>query len=345
VPAAAQDRSRSAAARLDHVVAALVRYETTDSHSLKLMNEPPPTAQRPQPTARPTKVAHIAVGVSAYPEGHDAAALGAALARATGADLMLVGVLSDPLVMPPAMSWRSLRRQAEAGLAELRDEVMPDARVVVRTDVSVARALRSVVARQHRDLLVVGSSHKAAEGSVRIGKRARQLIGYAGCALAIAPRGMHNKTDIPLNRIGVGYEGGPESGAALSLAASIAGAAGAQLHVVGVVDDRAKAARWSPSGAQALAPELDARVRAELELLRDRAVTEAHSLDPTARVEVRRGRPADALLDLCADVDLLVIGSRRWGAVARLLLGSTGESLAYHATCPILIVPRAQGGS
>ena len=308
------------------------------------MNDQLAAADRAQPIARPiarpAKIAHIAVGVSAFAEGQDAAALGAALARATGADLMLIAVLSNPLILPPTgISWKSLRQQAESALAQIRDHVMPDARVTVRTDISVARALRSVVARQHRDLLVVGSSHKAPEGSVRIGKRARQLIGYAGCALAIAPRGMHNKTDIPLRRIGVGYDGGPESEAALSLAASIALTARARLHICAVVDDRAKSARWSP--APALHHEPDDRVRAELELLRERALTAAHPLDPSAQVDVRRGRPADALLDLCADVDLLVVGSRRWGTVARVLLGSTGESLAYHATCPILIVPRA----
>jgi nucleotide-binding universal stress UspA family protein len=307
------------------------------------MNDQLAAADRAQPIARPAKIAHIAVGVSAFAEGQDAAALGAALAHATGADLMLIAVLSNPLILPPiGISWKSLRQQAESALAQIRDHVMPDARVTVRTDISVARALRSVVARQHRDLLVVGSSHKAPEGSVRIGKRARQLIGYAGCALAIAPRGMHNRTDIPLRRIGVGYDGGPESEAALSLAASIALTARARLHICAVVDDRARSARWSPGGAAALRPEPDDRVRAELELLRERALTAAHSLDPGAQVDVGRGRPADALLDLCADVDLLVIGSRRWGAVARVLLGSTGESLVYHATRPILIVPRAQ---
>jgi nucleotide-binding universal stress UspA family protein len=310
-----------------------------------MMSDPPATARRGQPTAARAKIAHIAVGVSAYPEGHDAAALGAALARATGADLMLIAVLSDPLVIPSAgMTWKSLRKDAQATLAQISDQVMPDARVVVRTDVSVARGLRRVVAREHRDLLVVGSSHKATEGSVRIGKRVRQLIGYAGCGLAIAPRGIHNRANIPFRRIGVGYEGRPESEAALSLAASIALAAKAQLHVCGVVDDRSKSARWSKGAAAALQPELDDRAHAELELLRERALTAAHSRDPSARVDVRRGRPADVLLDLCADVDLLVIGSRHWGAVARLLLGSTGESLAYHATCPILIVPRSQDG-
>jgi len=287
------------------------------------------------------RIAHIAVGVSARPEGRDAAVLGAALARATGADLMLITVIADPIVLPPiGVSWKWLRKEAQTGLAKIRDSVTPGARVVVRTDLSVGRALRRVIAREHRDLLVVGSSGKAPEGSVRIGKRVRQLIGYADFPLAIAPRGIQNKPTISLKLIGVGYDGGPESLSALSVAAAISVAAKAELRICGVVDDRAKSALWSSGDAPVVA-DLDDLVRRERDLLHDQAVDATSSLVPGARVDVRRGRPADVLLDLCADVDLLVIGSRRWGAVARLLLGSTGESLAFHATCPILIVPRA----
>jgi nucleotide-binding universal stress UspA family protein len=304
----------------------------------------------PAPTERDgthgaARIAHIAAGVSARPEGRDAAVLGAALARATGADLMLIAVIADPIVLPPiGISWKQLRKEAQTGLADIRDSVMPGARVAVRTDLSVARALRRVVAREHRDLLVVGSSGKAPEGSVRIGKRVRQLIGYANFPLAIAPRGIQNKTTVPLRRIGVGYDGGAESVSALAVAASISVAAGAELHICGVVDDRAKSALWSSREAPVVA-DLDDLVRRERDLLHERAEAAASSLDPGARVDIRRGRPADVLLDLCADVDLLVIGSRRWGAVARLLFGSTGESLAFHATCPILIVPRADDRS
>ena len=287
------------------------------------------------------RLARIAVGVNERPEGRDAAVLGAALARPTGAEVMLVAVIADPLVVPPVgVGWKDVRKQAHAALADLRDAVMPEARIAVRTDVSVPRALRRVVAREHRDLLVVGSSPKAPEGSVRIGKRVRQLLGYAGCALAIAPRGLQHKTDFALKRIGVGFDGGPESEAALLTAASISVAAGAELHVWGVVDDRAKSALWSRSHAAPEPNHLDDLARGELDVLYDRATASARALDPDAEVEIQRGRPADALLDLCADVDLMVIGSRRWGAIARLLLGSTGESLAYHATCPIVIVPR-----
>jgi hypothetical protein len=41
---------------------------------------------------------------------------------------------------------------------------------------------------------------------------------------------------------------------------------------------------------------------------------------------------ADSLRELSGDVDLLVIGSRRWGPMARLLLGGTGEALVHGAT-------------
>ena len=125
------------------------------------------------------------------------------------------------------MNWTSLEKQVASMLAEVRDSLAPDARMVVETDLSVPRALERVVRREHRDLLVVGSSRHGPDGRVRIGKRSRQLLCHFKCALAIAPRGMHSRPLQELRRIGVGYDGGPESEAALSLAGSIAGAAGA----------------------------------------------------------------------------------------------------------------------
>jgi nucleotide-binding universal stress UspA family protein len=53
-----------------------------------------------------------------------------------------------------------------------------------------------------------------------------------------------------------------------------------------------------------------------------------------------RSRPSSALLELSAHVDLIVIGSRRRGPVARLVLGSTGEAVVHDARCPILVAPR-----
>jgi nucleotide-binding universal stress UspA family protein len=291
---------------------------------------------------RPTTVSRIAVGVDGYPEGKDAVVLAAAIARVTQAELMLVAVHPDPLVvLPEELNWKSLEKQAATMLAEVRDSLAPDARTVVETDLSVPRALERVVRREHRDLLVVGSSRHGPEGRVRIGKRTRQLLCHFKCALAIAPRGVHDRPVQELRRIGVGYDGGPESEAALALAGSIALAAGAELRLCGVVDDRLPPIGWSAlATGGAAVPRWEEAVLAQIGSLRELAFSAAEVTGANAHAEVLRGRPADALLKLSAEMDLLVIGSRRWGPVARLLLGSTGEALAHDAGCPLLVAPR-----
>jgi nucleotide-binding universal stress UspA family protein len=39
-------------------------------------------------------------------------------------------------------------------------------------------------------------------------------------------------------------------------------------------------------------------------------------------------------------VDLLVVGSRNYGPVRRLVLGSTSDYLERHARCSLLVLPR-----
>lgn len=285
-------------------------------------------------------ISRIAVGIDGFPEGEDAAALGAAVARMTGADVMLVAVHSAPLFLAPGWDWRSLSQEAERTLSDVRRAFAPGARTLAETDLSIPRALQRVVRREHRDLLVLGSSRQAPVGRVRIGKRTRQLLCHFECPLAIAPRGMHSEPDIRLKRIGVGYDGGPESEAALALAGSMA-CAGAELHVRGVVDDRVPVLLRSALGGFVAVEWSDVIAEEEQRLL-DQALAAAETTGATVKVEVLRGRPADALLALSSEVDLLVIGSRRWGPTARVLLGSTGEALLQDAACPVMAVPRPQ---
>jgi nucleotide-binding universal stress UspA family protein len=40
-------------------------------------------------------------------------------------------------------------------------------------------------------------------------------------------------------------------------------------------------------------------------------------------------------------VDLLVCGSRSWGPIRRVVLGSTSDWLIPHVSCPVLVVPRS----
>ena len=77
-----------------------------------------------------------------------------------------------------------------------------------------------------------------------------------------------------------------------------------------------------------------------VDTLRAKVAGAARGTAETVRTDVQLGRPADALLDLSEDVDLLLIGSRRWGPFSRVILGTTGEALLHDASCPVLVSPR-----
>jgi nucleotide-binding universal stress UspA family protein len=229
-------------------------------------------------------------------------------------------------------------------LSKVRAAHAPEARTVIETDISIPRALQRVVRRERRDLLVIGSSRHGPDGRVRIGKRTRQLLCRFECPLAVAPRGLHEDPQLRLRRIGVGCDGGAESQAALKLAASIAIAAGAKLTVQTVLDIRMPPTWWSGlAKAGVEMAEWEEAISAEVDRRAVEARAAVEATGARARTDIKRGRPADALLALSERVDLLVIGSRRWGPLARLLLGSTGEALLHDAASSVLVVPRPPG--
>jgi nucleotide-binding universal stress UspA family protein len=258
------------------------------------------------------------------PGGRDAVALGSVLARATGAQLMLIGAHVEPYLrfampMPEQAGWKALEKQARATLSQTRDSLAPAARTEVQSDVFEWRALDHVVRMTHADLLVVGSGHDAREAHVRLGRHAGELQDHLERPLAIAPRGMQDREEAPLERIGVGFDGQPESQAAVGLAGSIAVAAGAELVVRGVAPERKQAS------------------------LAEDALAAARASGARSEIDVTPGHATEALYQLCERVDLLVIGSSRSGSPGRILLGRTGHALLHDAPSPILLVPRPLG--
>ena len=200
---------------------------------------------------------------------------------------------------------------------------------------SPADALQALAESGEADLIVLGSTHHAHLGSVSPGSVAEHLLHGARCRLVIAPKG-YARADHSQDRLrvaAVGFDGMAESFAALDEAARLASKFGGSLRVIGVATPvpAMGAAAAAQAGGEA-GPDFQTQ-------LRD-AVAE---LPPELRALAvfERGDPAEKLLDAAEmGVDLLVLGSRGFGPVMRLLLGSVSARVIREAPCPVLVVPR-----
>jgi nucleotide-binding universal stress UspA family protein len=57
---------------------------------------------------------------------------------------------------------------------------------------------------------------------------------------------------------------------------------------------------------------------------------------------VASGGPREELVQFAKEVDLLIVGSRSYGPWGRLVHGSVSGYLLGHASCSLLVLPRAE---
>ena len=132
-----------------------------------------------------------------------------------------------------------------------------------------------------------------------------------------------------MREIGVGYDGSPESEHALRVARQLATELGTKLSAFEAAAFRA------PSLDAALLPLSDA-VDALVDQARNR-IASLGGVEPHAAY----GQPAEELAVYSASLDLLIVGSRGYGPLGRLIHGSTSQELARRARCPLLVLPRS----
>lgn len=285
----------------------------------------------------------ILIGFDGSSHGEDALAFGRVLAAAAGADAEAVVATAYKPVVPKDSSGTEsdyqarLRYEAEQELERakaLAPELPAEAFRAVRG--SAAKALHGLAEEIGADAIVVGTSHRGALGRVWAGSATEQILHGAPCSVAVAPVDYAQRPEEQrtLKRVGVAYDGSPESKVALHAAAGLASAAGASISPISVVDLR------TPT---TVAYGYEQYVQAVRDLvaveLREAGAEVAGSGD--VDLVEREGDPASELAKASADVDLLVAGSRGYGPLKRVLLGSVSSRLVREAQGPVLLLPRS----
>lgn len=274
----------------------------------------------------------ILVGYDGRPQSDDALALAKAFARTTESWLLLVWVEPvGPLDLPYEDLLGPIQDRAEDALREVARDLRDDGfEVGTRVGLlgSAAQGIHEFAETASAELVVVGSCHRGTIGRVLAGTVGTRLLHGSPCPVAIAPRGFADGRAPVIARIGVGYDGSEESQLALAWAERLARATTARLRLVVVSEDHS---------TDLVDIGREKRRRAERVL--------AEGLDRTAEVPaagvVKSGLAIEQLERESANVDLMVIGSRGYGPLRRVLLGSVSSHLVRHSKCPVVVTPRA----
>jgi nucleotide-binding universal stress UspA family protein len=279
----------------------------------------------------------LLVGVDGRDGGHDALELARVLASESTGRVVAVTVLhGGPWPMEYALLKDEDAREADPVFQKARSKV-GDYGMETRAfgGGPPASILTKLAEDEMFDAIVVGSPHRGAIGKVLIGSVARSLLNGAPCDVLVAPKGYADERHDALRTIAVAYDGTPEAKAALHRAEELARLSNATIRVMTVVSPPVVVA--VPGGAAgSYAPQgpLDP----------DKVINDAvNSIDTELGAEGQRldGSPAEEVAEACeTGVDLLVAGSRGYGPVTRVLLGSVSRKLINEAPCPVLVVPR-----
>jgi nucleotide-binding universal stress UspA family protein len=282
---------------------------------------------------------HVLIGVDGSEDSRTALRWGVGLADTLGSPVHVTrawqypsdAILSVGRLQLPTAEVATARIESE--LQALLDETL--AGRATEVDVEVARGPATGVllraAESEPVTVVVGSRGLGGFKGLLLGSVGRQLAEHAHCPVTIV-RVSEPLAPFRLRTVVAGHDGSPNAARAVEVAAELAVKAGAELVVASAAPPAA--------GERLRSGEPRTHLAARRDLVEDWcAPLRASGIE--YRTAVVEGDARSALLEIAADrhADLLVVGSRGRGPVAKLLLGSVASSLAQHGTLPVTIVP------
>lgn len=276
----------------------------------------------------------ILVGYDGSDGGRDALELTCVIAEATDAGILVVTVLPyGPLPIP----YKMLPEEEEQRAGPLFDEArerLGELEVETRAfgGGTPAGVINDLAEREEVTTIVVGSPHRGPVGRVVLGSVADALLHGAPCEVIAAPRGYADEQHGPFRTIAVAYDDTEEAKAALARAEELALSCRATIVIL-TVSAPPTVVPGATGYTPAVPPEAGAIVTRAVKGVDERLAATGRSL---------AGTPGAAIGEACEEfaADLLVAGSRGYGPLLRVLLGSVSTQLMHRAPCPVLVVPR-----
>ena len=138
-------------------------------------------------------------------------------------------------------------------------------------------------------------------------------------------------------KILLAFDGSPDGREALVQAESLASACGAAVHLLAIID---------PSESMLIVEAISfvpENQRFVIQAILDEGVKRLRRAGCTATSELKYGKPAERII-LSAreiDADLIVVGHRDQGTLARWLNGSVGETILHEPPCSLLVAVKS----
>jgi nucleotide-binding universal stress UspA family protein len=232
----------------------------------------------------------------------------------------------------PGAEVQEARHMAEGVVGRMIDHARAlDPGVEVDGEAIDGDAVETLISQSaYASLLVLGSRHLKALGSVMLGSVSAAVSARAGCPTVVV-RGQ------PWSPVGgaavvVGVDGTQAAETVLQFGFDHASRHHAPLRAV---------LCWHAHllGTAMSRPELPAPARVEAWLSESLAGWREKYPDVEVHSEVIKEHAPDGLLIASQSQYLLVVGSRGRRAIAGTLLGSVSQGVLHHATCPVAVVP------
>jgi len=293
----------------------------------------------------PSPSPRILVGFDGTESGLDAVALGRRLAEDARGGLIVAYVAPLSVTFLPALQQdpvvaRTLRDAAQDVLRHAAPvlEGFDGWESCNHATLPPARGLHELADEMHAELIVVGSTHRRGLGRIVPGTTAEKLLHGSRHPVIVAPAGWRESGGGPFSVIGAGFNGSPESLSAMSAASALAHLTGASLRVIAAFE------RPNPANPIfAVTTHGYGEIVGDMrQLLADRLEKAAATLPGGVdlQTDVLDGDPADVLAAESAELDLLAVGSRGYGALRSVVLGTHTGELVWRSRCPLLVVPR-----